>query len=272
MAVYREFEELETKGWGNADIAAGYVTRFADASDMAIPAILSHVPEGSRVLDLCCGQGNVTQALAGAGHRVTGADFSPQMLAHARTRFPEGDFVETDAQNMDFDDDSFDVVTCSFGLMHIPDQPKALSEIRRVLRPGGRFIMTSWCGPEASPVFAVFYKSVMAHGHPSVKLPESPDFHQYADADTAEALLKDAGLKVETQAQVACYWDLNEPEALAEIFETGAPRGGYLMSQQPAENNAAIKAAVAEEVRARFAHGQGWRAPMPAALVVAHAT
>ena len=224
---------------------------------------------GARVLDLCCGQGNVSEALLHAGFKVVGADFSPKMLLHARERLPAGEFVEADAQDLPFENADFDTVVCSFGMMHIPNQLQALREVRRVLKPDGQFIMTSWCGPDVSPVFQVFYGSVQEHSDPSVKLPESPNFHQFANAELAKALLADAGLAVKTHQQIDCYWMLDDPETLAEIFQRGAPRGGYLLTQQPEENRKAIKAAVAAKVRDRFAEGGRWRAPIPASLIVA---
>ncbi|MEW9920301.1 class I SAM-dependent methyltransferase [Marimonas sp. MJW-29] len=271
MATYEGFAELETKGWSDDTISSGYVNMFAEASDMAIPHIVSNVGGAGKVLDLCCGQGNVTEALAKAGHAVIGADFSAKMLSHARDKFPDGEFVEADAQNLPFGDAEFDAVVCSFGLMHVPDQPKALSEIRRVLKPKGQFIMTSWCGPDVSPVFQVFYSSVQEHGDPSVTMPDSPNFHQFANEEMAKSILSGAGFEVQKQEQLDCSWVLEEPEDLAEIFQNGAPRGGYLLSQQPEANNAAIKAAVAEKVRSRFSDGDKWRAPIPASLVVAQA-
>ena len=131
--------------------------------------------------------------------------------------------------------------------------------------------MTSWCGPDVSPVFQVFYSSVREHGDPSVRMPDSPNFHQFADEEMARALLADAGLAVETQRRIDCYWLLDAPEMLAEIFQQGAPRGGYLLTQQPDDNRTAIKAAVASKVRDRFADGDKWRAPIPASLIVATA-
>ena len=118
---------------------------------------------------------------------------------------PSQRLLEADAQNLPFEGDSFDSVVCSFGLMHVPDQPKALSEIRRVLKPHGQFIMTSWCGPDVSPVFQVFYSSVQDHGDSSVKMPDSPNFHQFANEEAARSILSDAGLNVETQQQIDCF-------------------------------------------------------------------
>jgi ubiquinone/menaquinone biosynthesis C-methylase UbiE len=61
--VFEGFAELERNGWTSDDIAAGYVDLFSPASDMAVASIVSGIPAGAHVLDLCCGQGNVTAAL-----------------------------------------------------------------------------------------------------------------------------------------------------------------------------------------------------------------
>lgn len=269
MPVYEGFAELEKNGWTDEAIASGYIDLFSSASDLAIPDLIAGIESGARVLDLCCGQGNVTEALLAGGFQVVGADFSPIMLAHARRRVPAGEFVQADAQNLEFGDSEFDAVVCNFGMMHIPDQPRALAQIRRVLRPGGQFGMTAWCGPDVSPTFQVFYGSVKEHCVPEVKMPEGPDFHQFADERTAKTLLAGAGLSQQSRKQIDCYWSLSSPGQLAEIFQKGAPRGGYLLTQQPEQTLAAIKTAIAEKVRARFAHGDKWRAPIPAALVTA---
>ncbi|MEM7171691.1 MAG: methyltransferase domain-containing protein [Pseudomonadota bacterium] len=269
MGSYEGFAELEKAGWTDDGISSGYVTLFSSASDLAIPSIVKRVTPGARVLDLCCGQANVSEALLKDGFSVVGADFSPKMLAHARQRLPLVEFIEADAQNLPFEDEEFDAIICNFGIMHIPDQPKALREIRRVVKPGGQLIMTSWCGPDVSPVFQVFYSSVQEHGDPAVRMPDSPNFHQFANEDTARSILADTGFAIETQERVDCFWLLEEPETLAEIFQQGAPRGGYLLTQQPDKNRVAIKSAVTAKVREKFADNGKWRAPIPASLIVA---
>jgi SAM-dependent methyltransferase len=269
MANYEGFADLERKGWANDSNASGYVDLFSSASDLAIPALVAGVKNCTRVLDLCCGQGNVTEALLREGMDVVGADFSPAMLAHAHRRMPNAEFVEADAQDLPFEDGEFDAVICSFGIMHIPDQPRALSQVRRVLKPQGIFAMAAWCGPEISPVFEVFYGCVQEHGSPDVAVPESPNFHQFANKDQAELLFGEAGFSLSGLQIVDCYWTLSSAEEVAEIFEQGAPRAGYLLTQQPEESRAAIKDAVAAKVRERFSEGNKFHVPIPAAIVTA---
>jgi SAM-dependent methyltransferase len=99
---------------------------------------------GARVLDLGCGTGIVTRRLIDAGCRVTGVDVSAPMLAHARARVPEAEFVEAAAEHLPFADASFDAVT-SAQAFHWFDQARVLAELTRVVRPGGT-IAVWWKG------------------------------------------------------------------------------------------------------------------------------
>src|SRR5215211_7014033 len=96
------------------------------------------VRPGDRVLDVCCGTGDLALAAAEAGGRVTGLDFSAPMLKRARRKSPEVDWVAGDALALPFTDASFDATAVGFGVRNLDDLPRGLSELRRVLRPGGR--------------------------------------------------------------------------------------------------------------------------------------
>jgi len=269
MSAFEEFEKAERAGWGNPDRAAGYVALFAQAADQAIGPLLdaAGVAEGDRVLDLCCGQGNVTQALVEHGCEAVGVDFSHPMIATARARVPAATFVEGDAQALQFDDGEFDAAVSGFGICHIPDQPRALREALRVLKPGGRFAMSVWCGPDASPSYLAFYEAVKAHGHLDISAPPGPDFHQFANRETAQKLFADAGFTNIAQGVTDCAWVINEPDGLFRLYAEGTVRAAMLLSSQPPDNLAAIKAAITDTVREKFAHVDGWRCPAPAAVI-----
>ena len=98
----------------------------------------SVVRPGDRVLDACCGTGDLALAGAQAGGNVTGLDFSERMLERARRKAPELDWLQGDLLALPFDDASFDAATVGFGVRNVEDIPAALRELRRVLRPGGR--------------------------------------------------------------------------------------------------------------------------------------
>jgi demethylmenaquinone methyltransferase/2-methoxy-6-polyprenyl-1,4-benzoquinol methylase len=93
---------------------------------------------GARVLDACCGTGDLALACARAGARVTGLDFSERMLERARRKGPELEWVQGDALALPFADGSFDGATVGFGVRNLADVELGLRELRRVLRPGGR--------------------------------------------------------------------------------------------------------------------------------------
>src|ERR671922_212816 len=106
------------------------------------------VEPGMDVLDVACGTGNASIPAARAGARVTGLDFAPGLLAIARERAADAmveiDFVEGNAQELPFDDASFDRVLSTFGHMFAPDHARAASEMKRVLRPGGAIAVACW--------------------------------------------------------------------------------------------------------------------------------
>jgi demethylmenaquinone methyltransferase / 2-methoxy-6-polyprenyl-1,4-benzoquinol methylase len=96
------------------------------------------VRPGERVLDACCGTGDLALADARAGGRVTGVDFSERMLGLAERKAPEFDWVWADAADLPFPDGSFEVVTVGFGIRNLADLEAGLEELARVLVPGGR--------------------------------------------------------------------------------------------------------------------------------------
>ena len=273
MSDFSAFGSMERRGWGDAARAAGYVELFSSASDQAINKLLDAVgaQPGIRTLDLCCGQGNVAEALLRRGCEVVGVDFSPAMLAFARRRASNATFIETDAQDLPFGDAEFDVAVSNFGVCHVPDQPRALAQARRVLRPAGKFAMTVWCGPDTSPCFAAVYRAIKAHGHSDVSIPAGPDFHQFARRDQAIKILSDAGFSNIDVSIVDCAWDLDAPEDLFEIYARGTVRVATMLAHQPPENLVAIRAALAIAVRQQFSNGDRWRVSVPAALVSATA-
>ena len=129
---------FEYAGWERA--AAHYNVAFADATVRFLPALLdaAKVATDKRVLDVACGPGYATAAAATRGARVRGLDFSPAMLAIARTRLPDLEFAQGDAEALPYADAGFDCVVSNFGVHHFPNLVRALSEAHRVLAPGGR--------------------------------------------------------------------------------------------------------------------------------------
>jgi demethylmenaquinone methyltransferase/2-methoxy-6-polyprenyl-1,4-benzoquinol methylase len=119
--------------------------------------LLSGIAEGDRVLDVCTGTGELAIPLAkkvGDTGSVTGADFCEEMLMHARrktgVRYKNLSFLLSDAKRLPFRDNTFDAVTVAFGMRNIPDTSLALQEIKRVLKPGGKFMCLELTRPRGS--------------------------------------------------------------------------------------------------------------------------
>jgi demethylmenaquinone methyltransferase/2-methoxy-6-polyprenyl-1,4-benzoquinol methylase len=114
------------------------------------------VRPGDRVLDVCCGTGDLALACAAEGGRVTGLDFSERMLERARRKTDAVEWVAGDAIALPFADASFDAAAVGFGVRNVPELERALGELRRVLRPGGRVAILEITRPQG--VLAPFYR------------------------------------------------------------------------------------------------------------------
>ena len=93
-------------------------------------------------LDAACGTGRFAGFLSRRGHRVIGVDSSPDMLAYARRRVPDGEFRVGELDRLPLPSDSVDVIVCALALVHVPRLEPVLAEFARVLRPGGDLVIS----------------------------------------------------------------------------------------------------------------------------------
>lgn len=127
---------------------AQWASRLCDAAG---------VETGTTVLDVACGTGATTREAAkraGTGGRVVGLDCNPGMLAVAGRQDERIEWVEGSAEALPFEQATFDAVLCNFGLMFFTDRAAALSEMRRVIRPGGTVALGVWDVVDNSPGYA----------------------------------------------------------------------------------------------------------------------
>lgn len=111
---------------------------------------------GEVILDLAAGTGSSSVAFLREGVRVVAADFSKGMLEEGRRRNPQLEFVFADATKLPFKEAEFDTVTISFGLRNVENTELALSEMLRVLKPGGKLVVCEFSSIPSRPLHALY--------------------------------------------------------------------------------------------------------------------
>jgi SAM-dependent methyltransferase len=188
----REFERQ-----GHDHLALTYHEFFSPVTALAIEPLLDAVTasSGVRLLDVACGPGALTAAAAKRGAQAVGVDLSTRMLELARQSHPGIDFREADIEHLSFADGSFDAVTCSFALGHLPYPERALVECVRVLRAGGRIAMAWWDHPDRQRIQGVFREAIAELGvQPPPELPQGHAMLRFCETKEFLALLRGAGL------------------------------------------------------------------------------
>ena len=139
----RAFRDFEHAGWET--VSLGYERHFpSHRSNRPSDAECRTCRQGTRLLDVCTGPGILAGAALERGAQVVGLDFSGKLIDIARRKVPGAEFQQGDAQPLPFEDESFDAVVCGYGVIHVPEPQKALSEMHRVLKPGGYLAASVW--------------------------------------------------------------------------------------------------------------------------------
>ena len=115
--------------------------RLFPVEEPVVHGLLAELQRGC-VLDAACGTGRHSLWLAKQGHEVIGVDASPAMLAKARAKLPGARFEQGDLAALPLPDASVDAALCALALVHVPDLHPALAELARVVRPGGRIVIS----------------------------------------------------------------------------------------------------------------------------------
>jgi len=220
------------------EVAAAYdevwFERLPELTDRAIELL---APErGDRVLDVASGPGTAAVRLAPRVGHVMAVDFAEGMIERVRghimrSRLPNLEGRVMRAQELDFDDASFDAAICSFGASFFDDRPRALQEMFRVVVAGGRVVLASWSGAEHDTLIGAGMAAL------AEALPEAARFAPVAEAPEAlEAELDAAGFEQVTTephesglrfATVDDYWqgfERSAPEVVLLEREVGAAR------------------------------------------------
>ena len=158
------------------------------------------VRPGDRVLDACCGTGDLALAAREAGGHVVGLDFSERMLERARRKSAAIEWIEGDLLALPFGEGSFDAATVGFGVRNVEDLPLAFRELRRVLRTRGRLGVLEITRPTgiARPFFRLWFDvlipfagKVLPGGWAYTYLPAS--VRRFPGPEDLAAVMREAG-------------------------------------------------------------------------------
>ena len=205
---------------------------------------------GERVLDLACGTGIVARLAAervGPAGTVTGLDINPGMLAVAQAAAPPGtaiDWHQAPAHASALPDGVFDVVVCQLGLQFFPDQPAALREMRRVLAPGGRALLTV-PGP-APELFSILAEALARHIKPGLA-PFVQQVFSLHDTRQLQALMANAGFTRTVAEPVTKTLALPPPAEFLWQYVNSTP-----LAAAAAEAGEAARAALERDITAQW--------------------
>jgi SAM-dependent methyltransferase len=216
MTAVADLKRAHRATWASGDYAA-----VAEVIDELPPRdLLSRmdIAPGHEVLDVATGTGNIALRAALAGAQVVGQDLTPELFSTARRRAEQHDvtieWVEGDAEELAFEDDSFDRVLSAFGVQFAPRHRIAAQELARVCRPGGRIGLVNWTpGGQIGQLFKII------GGY----MPPAPDYASPPPLWGDEAHVRDlfAGTGVELEfARGHNPWRFDSAERYVEFMET----------------------------------------------------
>ena len=251
-------ENTDWNSFGRANASQKWRRQSAAMGNDMTRAIVeaAQVRSGMRVLDIACGTGepaiSIAQLLAGGGD-VVGVDISPAPLKIAEERaiqrgLTNATFQQADAHHLPFADNSFDCITSRLGVMFFSDLPRALSEMRRVLKPAGRAILLVW-GPMNQPYFQTMIGTILRM-LPNAVTPESGrKMFALGDEGVLSQAMLQAGFSQVNEEHVTVPWTwIGTPDEVWEYFHDVTVPFASLLQSIPAERRPEIDAAVLKAI------------------------
>ena len=232
---------------------------------------------GDTVLELSAGPGETGFAAAaalGEDGGLISTDFSPEMLEVARRRGAElgltnVEYRVMDAERIELEPDSVDGVLCQNGYMLMADRAAALSETRRVLRPGGRLALAVWGAPERNPWAAIGGMILVQRGHMPPPEPGAPGVFSMASEEHTRGLLESAGFTSIRTEEVPVAFAFGDVDEYISWASDVAGPFAMVIRGVPDQEREAIRQQLAEAF-APFSAGGGYELPGVCLNAIAH--
>ena len=189
----------------------------------------------STVLELACGSGRLTKHIADAlpeNVEFTATDLSADMISVAKTKVKSErvTWATADMMDLQFEDNSFDLVVCQFGLMLVPDQMEAFAEILRVLKPGGKAIFNTWTDRDHNKVWAIGDKVLHSFFGENI-VGQNPGPFALGDKDVVFGMLKTTGFAEINATTFECIGETDSAANVAYGFIHGLPMGSFVQKR-----------------------------------------
>jgi len=218
------------------------------------------VDANTEALEVGAGSGALTETLSGRVKALLATDFSPKMVELLRERMRTAGAANVrcevmDGQALELEDSSFDRVACSFALMLFPDRAKGFSELRRVLRPGGRAVVSGWAGPEKFEALGLFVEGMRTAFPDMPPPPAPPPVFSLANPASFKAEMESAGFNnveidfVSREAEIANFDDM------WAMLTTGAPPVKVILERIGVDGHNRLRDVLGEIVEQRFGTG-----------------
>jgi SAM-dependent methyltransferase len=227
-------------------IAAPYARSFGALCACTIPAVLAELSGSGRLLDVGTGTGNLAVAAAQAGWQVDAFDAEQTMIDYARDRTDASGIRFTVARlpELSYPDAGFDAIAANFAINHVDEPRASLAELRRTLRPGGRFAATVWPWGPAPTATALLWREIQdetgAYPPPGNRLPAGSDFDRTEEG--LAGLLEDGGFADVTARRVHFTWRIDADELWSGV-EAGIALIGYAYTAADEATRARMRAA-----------------------------
>jgi enediyne biosynthesis protein CalE5 len=255
-----EFREGQKESWDSASVGWKKWSDWLDRQALLVSerlVDLAGVEPGSRVLDVAAGYGEpaLTAARkAGPEGRVVATDISAGMLAYGRQRAAEAglnnlEFMQSDANSLDFPHESFDAAVSRWGIIFEPDGEGTAERVRGFLKPGARFAISSWGPPERSPMLGRPMKTVTELLDVPPPPPGTPGPLSRPTPEAIGGLLEGGGFSDVRTEDVEISFEWTSPEEFALYIREIAAPISRMVEGAPEDLQEKAWAAVADDVR-----------------------